>query len=402
MRLVHTSDWHLGKSLENISRLDEQEKFCNDFVRLVEEKEVDMVLIAGDIYDTYNPSAAAENLFYSTIERLSAKGKRYVHIIAGNHDNPDRLQAANPILANKGISILGYPRSIAQKGKFEGFEIIEAKEGFTKLKFKDEIVNILSLPYPSEKRLNEIIDGYRDEGDMQKSYSQKVGEIFRNLETNYRDNEINIALSHIFVVGSNISDSERRIELGASLLVEKKDLPARSQYTALGHIHKPQRMSKEYRAYYSGSPIQYSKNERTFAKSVYIVDLKAGQEALVRQEFVNNYRPIEVFKCQGIEEALEIAESKKDLDIFSYFEIETDKSLEAEDIRTLKKTMKNALEIRPVIKRKDDFVKKEVVDINRGNIESFFMDFYKENKGLDAGEDILNIFRELVKEDEEV
>lgn len=402
MRIVHTSDWHLGKSLENVSRLDEQEKFCNDFVKLVEEKRAEIVLIAGDIYDTYNPSAAAENLFYNTIERLSNGGKRYVHIIAGNHDNPERLEAVNPVVANKGITILGYPKSVSRKGKYSNFEIVESKEGFTKIRFGEEIVNIISMPYPSEKRLNEVIEGYADEEDMQKSYSQKIGELFRELESNYRDDEINIAVSHIFVVGSSVSDSERRIELGGSLLVEKKDLPLKSQYTALGHIHKPQRMSKEFNAYYSGSPIQYSKSERNSAKSVYIVDLNVGEEALVTQEFINNYRPIELFKCKGIEEALEIANKKKDSDIFSYFEIVTDKSLETEDIRNLKKTMKNVLEIRPIIESSNEFVKKDIVDINRNNIEKFFMDFFKENKGTEASDDILNIFRELISEDEEL
>ena len=402
MRIIHTSDWHLGKSLENVSRLDEQEKFCEDFVKLVEDKKANIVLIAGDIYDTYNPSAAAESLFYRTIERLSDSGKRYVHIIAGNHDNSDRLEAVNPVVSNKGISILGYPKSIAKKGKFANFEIVESKEGFTKVKFGDEIVNILAMPYPSEKRLNEVIKGYEDEEDMQKSYSQKIGDLFRELENNYNDDEINIAVSHIFVVGSSISDSERRIELGGSLLVEKKDLPSKSQYTALGHIHKPQRMSKKYNAYYSGSPIQYSKNERNSAKSVYIVDLKAGEEAVVNQEFINNYRPIELYKCDGIEEALEIADKKKDCDVFSYFEILTDKSLEAEDIRTLKKTMKNVLEIRPIIEGSDEFVKKEVIDINRSNIEKFFKDFFKENRSTEASDEIIEIFRELISEEEEV
>ena len=402
MRIIHTSDWHLGKSLENISRMEEQIKFCEDFIALVEEKNADAVIIAGDIYDTYNPSAAAEALFYDTIEKLSCNGKRYVYVIAGNHDNPERLETVNPLVQNKGITILGYPKSIAATGKYSGFEIVEGKEGFTKVKINDEVINIIGMPYPSEKRLNEVIEGYRNEEDMQKSYSQKIGDLFRELEKNYRDDEINIAVSHIFVVGSNISDSERRIELGGSLLVEKDDLPSKSQYTALGHIHRPQRMSKKFNAYYSGSPIQYSKNERTSSKSVYIVDLEPGKEAVVQEEFVKNYKPIELFKCNGIQEALEVAEKNADKDIFSYFEITTEKSLEAEDIRTLKKTMKNVLEIRPIISGADEFEKKEVVDINRGNIEDFFKDFYKENKGTEPSEDVLNIFRELVSEDEEV
>src|SRR3712207_2275724 len=97
MRILHTSDWHLGKNLEGYSRIEEQAKFCKDLVELVEEKNIDLVLLAGDVYDTYNPPARAENLFYETIEKLADKGKRCVIVIAGNHDNPDRLEAINSL-----------------------------------------------------------------------------------------------------------------------------------------------------------------------------------------------------------------------------------------------------------------------------------------------------------------
>ena len=403
MRIIHTSDWHLGKNLEGVSRIDEQEKFCNDFVSMVRDKNADAVIIAGDIYDTYNPSAEAEALFYETIEKLSDGGERFVYVIAGNHDNPERLESVIPLASKRGVTILGYPSSRAVEGKFRGFEILEAKEGFTKVEINGEVLNIIGIPYPSEKRLNEAILDFEDEKSMQKSYSAKVGDIFRNLQENFRDDEINIAVSHIFVVGSEITDSERRIELGGSLLVEKSDLPEKSQYTALGHIHKPQRMSKNFNAYYSGSPIQYSKSEKNTAKSVYIVDVKAGSEAVVTQEFVKNYRQIAVFKCDSIEEALEISRERGDEDIFAYFEIKATESLDPEDIRTIKKNMKYVLEIRPVISREADFEKKEVVDINRGNIGDYFIDFFKKNNGgIEPSNEILNIFRELISGEEEV
>jgi len=94
MRFIHTSDWHLGKTLEGHSRIEEQEKFCEDFIKLVEEKNIDLVIIAGDIYDTYNPPAQAERLFYKTVSKLADNGRRCVFIISGNHDNPERLSAS--------------------------------------------------------------------------------------------------------------------------------------------------------------------------------------------------------------------------------------------------------------------------------------------------------------------
>ena len=103
MKFIHTSDWHIGKNLEGHSRLEEQEKFCDDFVKIVEENNIDMVIIAGDVYDTSNPPAGAETLFYKTICRLADDGNRCVLVIAGNHDNPERLSAVSPLAKEQGI-----------------------------------------------------------------------------------------------------------------------------------------------------------------------------------------------------------------------------------------------------------------------------------------------------------
>src|SRR3712207_5073600 len=97
MRILHTSDWHLGKNLEGASRLEEQEQFIEDFIHIVDENCIDMVIISGDIYDSSNPPAKAEKLFYKALKGISKNGKRLTLVIAGNHDNPDRLSAASPL-----------------------------------------------------------------------------------------------------------------------------------------------------------------------------------------------------------------------------------------------------------------------------------------------------------------
>ena len=95
MRILHTSDWHLGKTLEQYSRLEEQEEFLKEFIEIVKDNDIDLVLIAGDIYDNGNPPAKAEKMFYSTISEITSSGKTAVLVIAGNHDNPERLVAAS-------------------------------------------------------------------------------------------------------------------------------------------------------------------------------------------------------------------------------------------------------------------------------------------------------------------
>ena len=93
MRILHTADWHLGKNLEGHSRLDEQEQFLNNFIDIVKLNNIDMVIIAGDIYDSSNPPARAEKLFYDTLKKISNNGETLTLVISGNHDNPERLIA---------------------------------------------------------------------------------------------------------------------------------------------------------------------------------------------------------------------------------------------------------------------------------------------------------------------
>ena len=109
LRVLHTADWHLGRTLEGRGRLDEQAAVLEEICELAEAEAADLVLIAGDVYDSVNPPAAAEELFYGTLERLSAAGRRAVVAIAGNHDSPDRLCAARSLAGRHGIALVGLP-----------------------------------------------------------------------------------------------------------------------------------------------------------------------------------------------------------------------------------------------------------------------------------------------------
>lgn len=133
MRILHTGDWHLGKNLEGVSRLKEQEAFLQDFVRIVEEQNIDLIIIAGDIYDTSNPPAAAEKLFYDTLKKLSKNGERITLVIAGNHDNPERLIAAGPLAMEHGIIMVGTPKTIVSTGQYGEHEVVDSEKGILSL-----------------------------------------------------------------------------------------------------------------------------------------------------------------------------------------------------------------------------------------------------------------------------
>ncbi len=114
MRILHTADWHFGRSLEGRSRLPEQEAFMDELVQLVRDQSIDIVLMAGDAYDSVNPPASAEMLFYEGLARLADGGKRQVAVISGNHDHPERLSASAPLAAGQSITLVGLPTAELQ------------------------------------------------------------------------------------------------------------------------------------------------------------------------------------------------------------------------------------------------------------------------------------------------
>ena len=248
MRILHTGDWHLGKNLEGASRMDEQELFLNDFVDIVEKNKVDLVIIAGDVYDNSNPPARAEKMFYDTLKKLSKNGERLILVIAGNHDNPERLVAAGPLAMEHGIIMSGTPKTVIQCGEYGQHKVINSGEGFIEVEINNEKAVILTVSYPSEKRLNEVL------------YGERIKSLFDSLEKNYRSDTINLVVSHLFAMGSEEGGSERSIQLGGSYIVNGSCFPKEAQYIALGHVHKPQIVpGTNKKARYSGSPLHYNK-----------------------------------------------------------------------------------------------------------------------------------------------
>ena len=154
MRLLHTSDWHLGRSLEGRSRQEEQEQFIDEICAIADQHAVHLVIIAGDIFDTFNPPAWAEQLFCDALDRLAQGGQRAVVVIAGNHDSPDRLSAIRPLAQNQGIIIMGLPNEAAPElaGKVR---TVAGGPGWMEIAVPDcEHTAVLALlPYPSESRL---------------------------------------------------------------------------------------------------------------------------------------------------------------------------------------------------------------------------------------------------------
>jgi exonuclease SbcD len=153
MRVLHTSDWHIGKRLINRERLDEQAEVLDEIVRICDEENIELVLIAGDIFDNYTPRAEAEELFFSKIRKVAGE-KRVVLIISGNHDDGVRLSAVAPLSEENGIYIVGNDRKplpIAKEWGARTIRPISSGKGYAVFENQQgEKVFISTLPYPNE------------------------------------------------------------------------------------------------------------------------------------------------------------------------------------------------------------------------------------------------------------
>ena len=271
MKILHTSDWHVGKRLMGRERLAEQAEVLDEIIELCENEKIELVLIAGDVFDTYTPQAEAEELFFSKIKKVAGKD-RAVLIISGNHDDGVRLSAVSPLSQEQGVYIVGNSRA-AISTSFQDRKTHPTSSGKGYVVFENERGEkafIATLPYPNEARFKE------EKSEL--SYVERMkGWIDEGVKGN-TEKLPSILLAHIFVAGGKVSDSEREIDLGGARALPIEALPS-TDYIALGHLHKKQKMGGNH-CYYSGSPLQYSFDERA-DKGVKVFDLtKNGVENL--------------------------------------------------------------------------------------------------------------------------
>jgi len=402
VKILHTSDWHLGKLLEGRERLPEQKAALMEICQIADERQVDLVLIAGDIFDTYVPSAAAEELFFNTVERLAKQGERAVVVIAGNHDSPERLCAAKPLADRHGIILLGLPASQASVTTAQpNSKVVRSGPGWMELVVNGTNVVIITLPYPSEARLNEVLNATLDEELLQKAYSDKVGAILNELAKEFRDDTVNLVISHLFMRGGECSESERPIQLGGALTVEPAQLPSKAQYVALGHLHKPQEiLGATVPAYYSGSLLAYSFSEIGYQKAVFIIDAHPGQPVSVEKIELKSGKPLVKWVAQnGVPEVLEWIDTKKDDKAWIDLEVWVKNPLGNEEIRAIRSRRDDIITIRPVIEGHNE-VAITVESRSSQPIDQLFINFYHSKIGILPRPELVDYFLRIVNQED--
>jgi len=400
MRILHTSDWHLGKSLAGISRQPEQEAFCEEVVELCEEEQIDVVLLTGDVFDTYNPPIVAEELFFDTMARLGDGGRRAVVVIAGNHDSPDRLTAAVPLAARHGVWILGHPGDVpAAHGIAREGRVQLLTSGPNHLHFglpSGEQASVAALPYPSEARFRRQLTGTLEEHARQQAYSAHVGELLAAPLADAPPEAIRLAASHLAVRSCMPSESER-VLVGGAYQVDGRHLPARAQYTALGHLHLPQVIDDAPSlAAYSGAPLAFRMSEREHERAHRIVTVAdARSPAQVRAVPIAAGRSLVVWEASSVDEVITEVEAGAHEGAIIELRLAVDHRLDHASMARLQKLPRSFVRIRVDLpETRADTVAPEV----RHQLPpaELFQAFHREQTGLDPDPEIVRLFVELL------
>lgn len=402
MRIIHTADWHLGKSLEGRSRIAEQQEFIEELYGLAATNAVDMIVVTGDVFDSSNPPAAAEQLFYHALDQLADEGRRAVVVIAGNHDHPERLAAAGDLARRYGIILAGWPGQDTGRASFgdDRVNIVESGPGWLEIKLPacEHHAVVILLPYPSESRLQQALTASLDENVMQRAYAERVGTILAEAGASFRDDTVNLVLSHLYVNGGITSESERDISLGGALAVGTDVFPARSDYVALGHLHRCQEMGGAGAPIrYAGSPLAYSFSEVGQAKSVTLAELLPGQPAQRREIFLSCGRPLVCWRAEGgLDEVRGWCEAGRDANAWIDLEVFAPSPLSLTETQELRALHKGFINIRVVLPGADESDLTE--QISSLSPEDLFCRYYQSRYGSWPEPELVQLFLELLGE----
>ncbi|WP_405199283.1 exonuclease subunit SbcD [Christiangramia sp. LLG6405-1] len=268
MKIVHTADWHIGKKLHKHDLSEDFDLFINWLTKFIEVEKVDLLLISGDIFDLANPSSEARRQYYRALIRLQ---KLNCKIIAtgGNHDSPAMLDAPQEIMRALDLSVIGgLPQDLD-----EVIIPVKNKSGETELV-------VAAIPYLRDADLRS--------GEQASNHEDRIEAIRFGIERIFTEAAAlchqkypgvpAIAMGHLFTAGIESSESERDIQIGNLAAFRASQFGSYYEYLALGHIHKPQRVSAEKPVFYSGSPFPLSFSERADEKRILLLDTNTSYE----------------------------------------------------------------------------------------------------------------------------
>jgi exonuclease SbcD len=271
MRFLHTSDWHVGKTLKGRSRLDEQRDVLREIVQITRAEQPDAVLIAGDLYDSAAPTAAAQQLVVNALLALAGTGARVI-AIAGNHDHAATLDAYRPLAEHAGITLVGAVRT-AQGGGVVKFSA----------RSTGEPVTVAVLPFLSQRyavKAAELVN--HTPAENAGGYDHLVRAVLGTLTAEFSDDAVNLVMAHLTVTGGSFGGGERAAQSIFEYHVPAAIFPVEAHYVALGHLHRRQQLPAPCPVHYCGAPLAVDFGEQDNTSVVCLVEASPGVPARVR------------------------------------------------------------------------------------------------------------------------
>ena len=404
MRILHTADWHLGKKLNDFQRIDEQRQVLEEICQITEQENIDVVLIAGDLYDTFNPPNDAIELLYKTLHRLADNGNRPVIAIAGNHDSADRIEAPDPLARECGIIFTGYPDTKIPCFKLEsGLQVTKSDNGFFEmiLAKSKETLRVIHTPYANEARLKSFFGT----DDTHVSFRKILNEQWQKHANAYCNNQgVNILLAHLFFTnGKELlkepEDERSVIHVGGAQPVYTEDIPPQIDYTALGHLHRHHNLAQAENppVIYSGSLLEYSLSETNQQKYVTVIQAEAGKQVKTEKIPIKSGKRLYRKRFENVTEAL--VWLKDNQETFVEITIKTDAFLTANVKRQLYEAHQGILGIIPEIHSKD--VEKQDNTISaQENIEDLFEKYFKQKHDKPLNDELKSLLKEVLNQKE--
>ncbi len=362
-------------------RLPEQIVALEGLVRSCEENEVELVLVAGDVFDTYLPSAEAEEAFFRAAKALAGE-TRAVVVISGNHDDGVRLAASAPLAGEEGIYIFGGTSHPFIAPSNRPVRAVEADERHIVIENSaGERVYVNVLPYPNEARLREE--------KTDESYAEKVSRWIAAGEAKNTDMP-RILLSHLFVAGSKPSDSERDIGLGGARAVPLSVFPE-GEYAALGHLHRRQHPGGS--VFYSGSLLQYSFDENP-DKSAYLLETEGTSVRIAKQIPITGGKQLVRLECRGVEEALALLPRYPSC--FVELTLHLDKPLTTAETEALRASNEGLVSLLARVRTEEAPPAESRVSLGDGEL---FEAYYRSQYGAAPSEELKTAFLKLLSEE---
>jgi exonuclease SbcD len=266
VKVLHTSDWHVGRRIRGRDRSDEHRDVLAELVEHAHSNDVDMTIVAGDVFDTASPTASAEEIVWRALLDLSDIAP--VVVVAGNHDNPGRLDAVAPLLERAGVTVVGAPRAAVDGGV---------------LALPDLGVKVALLPFVSQRSIVKAADIMGADPDQHAgAYEDRLRRVVEALTSDMTTETVNVLVSHLTVYGALAGGGERTAHI-FGYAIPASLFPGHLSYVALGHLHRQQKMPHSSAVWYSGSPLQLDFGEVADQKGALLVKAEPGRPASVEE-----------------------------------------------------------------------------------------------------------------------